>query len=87
MYEVDEKVPQARWPGYRWVRITNRPVGLQRAIRLADAAKNPAVVATWMTSDTCYRNKLWTTHDGACSCHDCEVARLHADKAYWGCPA
>lgn len=40
-----------------WTRLTNRPLGLARAIELADRQSGRAVVVVWQTSQTVYDNQ------------------------------
>jgi hypothetical protein len=37
------------WPQHKWARITPRPIGLKRAIALADAQDTHATVQVWMS--------------------------------------
>lgn len=62
IYEVHVKEPARGWPGFRWVRLTRRPLGLRSATQLANSQPHPAVVAKWMTADVVYRNPHWN-HD------------------------
>ncbi len=44
------------WPRSKWTRITNRPIGLTRALALADAQDRHAVVSVWQTAKMVYDN-------------------------------
>jgi hypothetical protein len=44
------------WPEHKWERITARPLGLKRAIALADAQPTHATVQAWMTADVVHSN-------------------------------
>lgn len=44
------------WPEHRWGRITPRPLGLRRAIALADAQDTHATVQIWMTAEKVHDN-------------------------------
>lgn len=44
------------WPEHKWTRITNRPIGLERAKKLADEQSQHATVQLWQTADKIYDN-------------------------------
>jgi len=44
------------FPQHTWARITPRPIGLARALALADAQDTHATVQIWMTADKAYDN-------------------------------
>lgn len=44
------------WPDHRWSRITPRPIGIERAKKLADEQTTHATVQIWMTADKVYDN-------------------------------
>jgi hypothetical protein len=44
------------WPEHKWVRITPRPVGMHRAIALADMQSQHAVVTPWHAAGAVYDN-------------------------------
>ncbi len=44
------------WPAHHWTRITLRPLGLKRAIALADAQPQHATVQPWMTAEKVHDN-------------------------------
>jgi hypothetical protein len=55
-YEVACRWKQDRWPGFRWERITPRPIGLNRAVALADSQPTHAVVCAWRSADKAHDN-------------------------------
>jgi hypothetical protein len=44
------------WPEHQWEVLTRRPIGIKRAMALADEQGQRAVVTEWMTSNTVYDN-------------------------------
>ena len=44
------------FPKHKWVKITSRPIGLERAKELADEQLYHAVVTPWQTAKTVYDN-------------------------------
>lgn len=44
------------WPQHKWIRITARPLGFERAKALADAQPMHATVQVWQTADVQYSN-------------------------------
>lgn len=44
------------WPQHKWERITSRPIGLQRAIALANEQATHAVVCEWMCANKVHDN-------------------------------
>ena len=44
------------WPQHKWTRVNPRPLGIARALALADAQPRHAVVVVWQTADKVYDN-------------------------------
>lgn len=44
------------WPQHQWMKITPRPIGLERARRLADEQPHHAAVCAWQQSGVVYDN-------------------------------
>lgn len=44
------------FPRHKWTRITTRPLGIARAVALANEQDRHAVVCEWMTSTTVHDN-------------------------------
>ena len=54
---------------HKWTKITRRPIGLKRAIALADAQPTKAVVLVWDSSEKVHdNNKPATVPDGWWHC-------------------
>lgn len=56
MYEVSIRKCEGHRNWWHWWRITQRPIGLKRAVALADAQDCHAAVCVWQTAEKVHDN-------------------------------